>query len=188
MKISNLSLLLAAGLLFFACEPPAANLASKPYFDVPAYFSRQVAELHRDSLVVVKTSVVNDKTDQHQMDWTDWTKEFILFTNSDINKPSMIGKYLVDTTSTDSVKTKISYTAKDPALRTRLVEITYAKQTIVELHIVNHEASFLSTSHEELYYLPMKSYVIKSEVKNRFFGSNEFSVLGEITRKQKQYF
>lgn len=184
----KITVTLWAGLFLSSCSPPASELSAKLYFDLPAYFSTQVAQLYGDSLAVIKTSVINNKTEQHRMQWTDWGKEFTLFTSSDINKPSMSGKYLVDTAQTDSAETLISFTAKDLSLRTRLVEITYRNDSIGQIHVVNHESTFLSTTHEELYYLPMNSYVIKSEVKNRLFGTNQFSVLGEITTRQMQYF
>jgi hypothetical protein len=188
MSKVKISVTLWAALFLISCRPPASELSAKLYFDLPAYFSTQVAKLYADSMVVIKTSVINDKTEQHRMQWTDWGKEFTLFTSSDINKPSMNGKYLVDTAQTDSAERLISFTAMDPSLRTRLVEVTYRNDAVGQIHVVNHESTFLSTTHEELYYLPMNSYVIKSEVKNRFFGTNRFSVLGEITTRQKQYF
>lgn len=175
-------------LLWLSCSPPDSEQESKLYFDLSGYFSEQVRKLYSDSLVVVKTSVINEKTEQHQMNWTDWGKEFALFTSSDINKPTMKGKYLADTIAVDSARQRVSYTATDASLRTRLIELRYIHGEIEEIHIVNHQSSFLTTSHEELYYHPMKSYVIKSDVKNRFFGNNQFSVLGQIVKKQKRYF
>jgi hypothetical protein len=175
-------------IIFVSCQPPATNLSQKPYFDLTSFFDQQIHQLQLDSLVVVKTSEINGNTDQHQMDWTDWKREFALFYAADINKGSLIGKYDIDSVKVDSITLKVSYTATDISLRTRLLEVTYEKGAIEEVHIVNHVSNFLSTTDEELYYQPLKNYVIKSGVSNRFFGDNDFSVLGQINQKQKKYF
>ncbi|MFI5135246.1 MAG: hypothetical protein ACHQD9_05300 [Chitinophagales bacterium] len=174
--------------LLSSCQPPSSNLSQKIYFDLPNYFDQQVKELQKDSLVVIKTSEVNGNTDQHQMDWTDWKKEFSLFYASDISKSSFIGKYKTDSVQLDSSEKKIIYLATDSSLRTKLIEITYSRDSVKEVHVVNHSGNFLSRTSEELYYEPRKSYIIKSSVTNRFFGVNEFSVLGQLVSKQKQYF
>ena len=189
-KSSYVLHLTSFGLLFMlsSCQPPSTNLSQKPYFDLTSFFDQQIDQLQRDSLVVLKTSEINGNTDQHQMDWTDWKREFALFYGADINKGSLIGKYKIDSVKIDSVKSQITYTATDISLRTRLLEVTYEKRVVEEIHIVNHASNFLSTTHEELYYQPLKNYVIKSGVSNRFFGDNDFSVLGQLTRKEKKYF
>ena len=68
-------------------------------------------------------------------------------------------------------------------------EVTFQTQMKVkEIHIINKTSSFLSSSSESLLYLPMKAYVIRTTTLNRFFGENDFSVLGQITTKEKKYF
>ena len=137
---------------------------------------------------MIKTSIMNGNTDQHQMDWIDWKREFALIFASDINKSSLVGKYKVDSVKLDSATKKIIYTATDVSLRTRLMEVTFKNNVVESVSIVNHSSNFLSTTHEELYYMTLQNYVLKSSVKNRFFGENEFSMLGQITKKEKQYF
>jgi len=171
-----------------SCQPPSSNLSQNIYFNLPKYFDEQVKHLQNDSLSVMKTSEVNGNTDEHQMDWTDWKREFTLFYASDISKSSFAGKYKVDSVQLNSSHKKISYVATDSSLRTKLLEISYSNDSLKEIHIINHTGNFLSTTDEELYYEPLKSYIIKSSVRNRFFGVNEFSILGQIVSKQKQYF
>ena len=83
---------------------------------------------------------------------------------------------------------KITYAAQDSAMRTRLLEVTFNSQKVKEIHIMNKTSSFLSSSSENLLYLPMRAYVIKTSTENRFFGGNDFSTMGQIVTKEKKYF
>ena len=126
------------------------------------------------------------------MKWTDWRKELAMFYGSDINKSSYIGKYAVDSveSSSGNGEVVISYKATDPSLKTQLMEITRQKPDykVTLIHIINKSSNFLSTTEEELFYEPMKSYLIKSSQDVRLFGENTFAVKGDIVAKQKTYF
>ena len=177
-------------LLLSSCiDNPEKISTQKKYFDLEGFFDQQVAQLYEDSLIVIKTSAINGKTDQHEMAWTDWKKELALFYGSDINKASYIGKYTEDTTFTND-KIIISYKATDRALRTRSIEIALDSNAsdVQLIHIVNESSNFLSSTHEELYYEPFKSYIIRSTQKLLLFGGNTFGVKGDIVRKEKKYF
>lgn len=197
-KLNKFLLQTLAGILFCSfvltqssCTGnPQNDTAPKIYFDVPGFFNQQIAQLYKDSFVVIKTAQIDENTDQHEMRWTDWKKEFALFFASDINKASFAGKYKVDSVNTDSSTRIITYAATDPSLRTRLIEITRDARNndIRLLHITNQTSNFLSSNNEELYYEPMKSYIIKSSQQMRFFGENTFAVKGDIVLKQPQYF
>jgi hypothetical protein len=171
------------------CNQVPTEVAQKPYFDIDSFFTDQINLLQNDSLVVMKTSAINGKTDQHQMNWTDWKREFALFLASDINKVSLIGKYMVDTLpGKDSGDVKIRYSAQDSSMRTRLVEVTFNDHQPKVIYITNKTSGFLTSSSENLLYLPLKGYVIKTSTKNKFFGGNDFSAMGQITTKEKKYF
>jgi len=176
----------------FSCKQAPTEVAEKPYFDLTSFFTEQINLLQKDSQVVMKTSAINAQTDEHQMNWTDWKREFALFLASDINKASLIGKYAVDTlhnlTGKDSGDMKIQYLALDSSLHTRLLEVTLNRNEVKEIHIINKTSSFLSSSSENLFYIPMKAYMIRTSEQTRFFGGNDFSVMGEIMTKEKKYF
>src|SRR5580765_6594811 len=97
----------------FSCKHAPTEVSEKPYFDLTSFFTEQINLLQKDSQVVMKTSAINAQTDEHQMNWTDWKREFALFLASDINKASLVGKYAVDTlrtlTGKDSGDVKIQY-------------------------------------------------------------------------------
>lgn len=179
-------------LAFFSCTYAPTEVAEKPYFDLTSFLTEQINLLQKDSLVVMKTSAINTKTEQHQMNWTDWKRELALFLASDINKASLIGKYAVDTLytpgGTDNAEIRIQYKARDSSLHTRLLEVTLNAHEVKEIHIINKTSGFLSSASENLLYQPMKAYLIRTSEQNRFFGRNDFSVMGEITTKRKKYF
>jgi hypothetical protein len=173
-----------------SCQNSTQPIAQKTYFDVPAFISEQITQLQNDSMIVIKTAEVNETTDQHQIDWTDWNRELTLFKNSDINKSAFIGKYLVDTLTVDSNKKQIRYAATDSSLNTRLIEVTLntKQNSVTELHIINITKDFISSTHEDLLFIPNKAYVIRSSQSMMFFGTNDLKVMGQITSKEKKYF
>lgn len=177
-------------ILSSSCKnPEKQGVNEKPYFDLTSFFNGQITKLNHDSLIVIKTSAINGKTDEHRMNWTDWKREFVLFLESDINKSSLIGKYLIDTLGeNNSAGMKIRYQAIDSLLRTRLLEVSFRDQAVKEIYIINKTSGFLSSSSENLLYHPLELYIIKTATQNRLFGMNDFSVMGKITTKEKKYF
>jgi len=180
--------------LFSSCTNPSKEASlQKPYFDLTAFFSGQITQLEKDSMIVVKTSAINTNTDEHTMPWADWKREFALFIASDINKTAFIGKYVVDTVLNPGGKTgelTVRYSATDSSLRTKLMEVTWLlpEKNVKQIHIINRSCNFLSTTHEELFYLPMKAYMIRSSQDMKFFSGTEYSLMGQIKSKEKNYF
>ncbi|MCY7410328.1 MAG: hypothetical protein LH473_08650 [Chitinophagales bacterium] len=190
-RLKSYILPLCICILIAACnQTSTTTVATKTYFDVPGFFKEEITQLQKDSMIVIKTSSVNETSDVHQIDWTNWYRELILFINSDINKPAFIGKYAVDTIVQDSTSKIITYAATDSSLKTRLLEVTFntATNSVFQIHIINNTKDFLSSTHEELYFLPMKAYVIKSSQTMLFFGTNEMKVMGKIRGREKKYF
>ncbi|MBA2422746.1 MAG: hypothetical protein H0V61_05930 [Chitinophagales bacterium] len=185
--------IILTSMIFYSlsCTKNPANLiGQKPYFDLTGYFDDQISRLYADSFIIIKTANINGKTDQHTMPWTDWRKELALFYASDINKSSFIGKYMIDTAIIGNREKKISYKAIDRDLRTNLIEVTLSSHdnSITRLHIVNKSDHFLSSNTEELYYEPLKSYIVKSTQQMKLFGNDSYSVKGDIVNKHRQYF
>lgn len=189
-RISALIFYALAIIPMISCNTTSPPVSQKLYFDLSGFFDRQVETLYRDSFIVLKTSSINNNTDQHEMQWTDWRKELALFYASDINKTAYAGKYTVDSMLVDSTEKKVTYRCTDPALRTQLLEITYSLpgNSIQLMHIRNQTRNIISTNNEDLYYEPVKTYIIKSTQTMKIFGENTFAVKGDIVPKQRTYF
>jgi hypothetical protein len=185
--------IMLGSVIFFSlsCTKNSSTLiVQKPYFDLTGFFDDQISQLYKDSSIIIKTANINGNTDQHEMPWTDWRKEFALFYASDINKGSFIGKYTVDTTTIDSLEKRITYKAIDKDLRTSLMEVNLSAHdnSIKLLHIINKSDHFLSSNMEELYYEPLKSYIVKSTQQMKLFGNDSYLIKGDIVNKHQQYF
>lgn len=177
-------------ILFSSCENPSKQASfQKPYFDLTEFFNDQIKQLQKDSMIVVKTSAINTNTDEHTMPWADWKREFALFLASDINKSAFIGKYATDTIKNPD-ELLVRYSATDSSLRTKLLEVTWQlpEKSIKQIHIRNRSCDFLSTTSEELFYLPMNAYMIKSSRDMKFFSGTDYSLMGQIKSKDKKYF
>lgn len=173
-----------------SCNTTPASTGHHDYFDLVGFLDQQVETLYKDSFLVLKTSSINQNTDQHEMPWTDWRKELSLFYASDINKAAFAGKYQADTIFIDSTQNKIIYRSTDPALRTSLIEITYAlsANSVKLIHIKNQSHNIFYSNTEELYLEPLKTYIIKSKQQMIFFGVTDLAVKGDFVQKGKSYF
>lgn len=185
-----IGLCLASWLAVASCNTTPASTGRPDYFDLAGFLDQQVETLYKDSFLVVKTSSINQNTDQHEMPWTDWRKELSLFYASDINKSAFAGKYQADTIFIDSTLNKIVYRSTDPALRTSLIEITYAPSAnrVELIHIKNQSNNIIYSNAEELYLEPLKTYIIKSKQQMIFFGVTDLAVKGDFVKKGKSYF
>lgn len=173
-----------------SCSNPDMVVQHKSYFDLTAFFDEQVNTLYRDSMIVLKTTSINNSMDQHEMPWTDWRKEFALFYGSDINKAAFAGKYEVDTVTEGSSVKKIVYTSTDPDLKTKKLEVTVTgpADEVTLIHIVNQSVNAVTTNSEELYYETEKVYIIRTKRKMILFGETTFAVKGDFVRKKPAYF
>ena len=185
-------ILLAGLLLMMACSQPNNPATPKMYFDISGFIDEQINQLWQDSFVVDQTTIINGQNDEHVLQWVDWKKEFSLFYNSDINKPAFMGKYHVDSTiqfaNTDSAVKSVMYAAMDSQLKTKSVEVDRTPDNRIKLiHIINSQSNILSSTNEELAFIPNEGYIIKSYVHNRLFGENDFAIKGNFTHRNSNF-
>lgn len=173
-----------------SCKNVPSAASEKRYFDLTGFLDKQVELLYRDSFIVLKTSSINNNTDQHEMPWADWRKELAIFYASDINKAAYGGKYKTDTILLNGTEKKISFISTDPSLRTRLLEVTYAvpEDAVKLIHISNYTHNVIATNSEELYFEPLNTYIIKSNQEMIFFGTTNLAVKGDFVKKKRNYF
>lgn len=190
--LSNSLMIFLTAVLFTvtACNAPPAIADKKAYFDLTGFLDQQIALLYKDSFMVMKTSSINQNTEQHEMPWTDWRKELAVFYASDINKAAYVGKYEVDTMMVDSTEKKIIYKSSDADFRTLLMEVTYSltDQNVTLIHISNYSHNIIYTNSEELYFKPLETYIIKSTQYMKLFGETTFAVKGDFVQKKRSYF
>lgn len=170
--IKWLPLFLISGL--FSCKPDIKDTGSR-YFDLKAYFKKDCPRLDHKSPQVTKTVGYNGNTETKKIRVKNWEKELELFSGSDINKPAWRQSYNVQEDST-----QLTYTAKTPDVRTRLIQIKKRGDAVKSIYIINQESNILYQSTEKLTYVPDSLYQIDKLQKVKFLGTNKYLIRGVI--------
>src|SRR5690606_35895710 len=63
------------------------------YFDIKGYFAKEASRLSEKNNIIYKEILKDNKKGAKNIRIKDWMKEFSLFTESDINKPSWASSY-----------------------------------------------------------------------------------------------
>ncbi len=163
--------------LFSSCsEVKNTTSVDLVYFDLKDYFSNEAARLTSMQQSVSKEVSRNGEKESKVILINDWTKEFNLFIESDINKPSWTSSYKVETNGDT-----IFYRALTPDLRTRLIQVIKDGKDVKSISISNKSLNKLYKSYETLFYYPDSIYIIKKEQQVRFLSENKYKVTGIFT-------
>ncbi len=155
------------------------------YFCLGGFMHQELDRFDSMKPSIDKYVYLNGTEERHtlQLDRTRWEAEFTAFREADIDKPALVGKYLVDTLfmDTDSL-TRVSYIAQDPDLRTRYLHLYFkpnaTEPTYLEARLETKNVFYQSV--QELEYTPGESYGIK--------GFQDIWLLGEDTFAVKSVF
>lgn len=146
------------------------------YFSLSEYFNEQIDRLQTDSTEVFKTVEVNGKTESKRMRIANWNNEFAPFIDADINKSAWVNSYAIDSTATS-----LTYTSKEPDLKTRLIQLQFAENGhITSIIIENQVENWIYSARERLSYYPDSVYSIEKEQDIRIVGENRYKVRGEF--------
>jgi len=167
-----LPLFLIAGL--FSCKPDIKDTGSR-YFDLTGYFKKDCQHLDHQNPQVTKTVGYNDHTETKKIRVKNWEKELELFSGSDINKPAWRQSYNIQEDST-----QLTYTAKTPEVRTKLIQIKKRGDAVKSIYIINQEHNILYESTEKLTYVADSLYQIDKVQKVKFLGTNKYLIKGVI--------
>jgi len=168
-------------ILFFFYSCSDNNKNSKPesgaltYFDIKGYFQAEAKRLSKKKSLVYKEILKNDQKEAKKIQINNWDKEFSLFIESDINKPSWVSSYSVNKNNDTLV-----YKALDPDLRTKEIKILKKAEKLLLISIKNEAANKLYKSEEELYYFPDSLYKIIKTQEVRIIGKNHYQISGEF--------
>lgn len=146
------------------------------YFDIKGYFLNEATKLTSRKSAVLKEVNKNEQKERKTILIKDWEKEFDLFIESDINKPSWTSSYNVESNGDTTL-----YQALVPELRTRMIQVIKDGSKIKSISIKNESLNRLYKSYESLSYFPDSIYVIEKEQQVRFLGENKYRVTGVFT-------
>ncbi len=159
---------------FASCETGHNNTdgQAKSYFDIKGYFTTEASRLARSSPMVVKTIEDNGNPETRKVKISSWQNELSLFTESDINKASWKDSYNVE-----KGNLSIKYLAKDPKLRTRMIEVQYLADKRVKSVTINNEShNILYANTEHLEYFPDSLYKIEKIQRVKVLGSHDYRI------------
>lgn len=160
-----------------SCGGQQEEAAPRParYFDLAGYFTAQGEAFTKRNVTVSKTIVKNGLRESRTLNIGDWEKELSLFAGSDINKPAWASSY-----QTSQSGDTLIYRSLEPDMRTQLIEIVGAPDSVVMIYIRNQEENALYKSLEELRYYPDSLYRIDKKQDIRFIGINEYQIEGSF--------
>jgi len=169
------SFLLVAFFLFSCTNPVRKSPETLPYFSLKNYFETEATRLSESDPYLLKVVKRNDEKEEKKLKINDWKKEFSLFIESDINKPSWKDSYQV-------IKSKdtLSFLSKDPALKTQRIQVIEQNGEIRGILIHNLVKNDLYSSEEKLHYFPDSLYHIEKVQHVRFLGDNHYQVSGYL--------
>lgn len=115
---------------------------------------------------IQKTVSIDSKEEQKRIENVDFSKELEVFTQSNINKSSLLEKYKVDSLfNAKQELQQLSYSAQDPKLRTRNLSVFFDNKTVSKIEILNTTQNLIAQTGQELTYIPKEGYTIKNEQK-----------------------
>ena len=156
--------------------PAKGSLVS--FYDLKGFFSKEVKRLDRQQPEGIKTVRFDGKSETIGMNAAsvDYGKELASFISSDINKPSWIEKYRIDSVSAGSDMQEIRYTALDEHLKTREIRLVFKGDHLTEVRIRNRLKSIIAESTQTMSYSPGSGYAIEGVQRSRIGSSRAFSV------------
>ncbi|MCB0635641.1 MAG: hypothetical protein KDC54_03435 [Lewinella sp.] len=164
MHLYRLSGLVCLGfVLFSSCQPEAAIVERPPFFSLADYIDQEVQRLDSLRPEVKKTITFNGEQEAHTFDTLDFANELSAFRRADINRPSWLELYSVDSTQQDGHLQRLLYKALDEELKTQELQVEWtADHHVSRIKVVTRSSTVLSAGKQELTYDPGKGYQIAS--------------------------
>ena len=150
------------------------------YFSLKNYFKDQARHLQHEKVNFIKKITVNGHSQTKQIHEVNWTDELVFFSESDINKPSWIGKYKVI-----KIQNNLCYQAMDSNLKVRTFSIIFNHGIVKHVQIKQSVKNFLYTMDEELDYIPDSMYSINRKQTIKMLGNKTYLIQGFVNNFSK---
>ncbi len=165
-----------------SCQSDAVTIqepAHQRFFDLKGYVQQQATLLQQQQPTIKKTITSGSIVETKVLQDMDWTKELDLFTKSDINKPSWVDKYSIDSISKEGGFMLLQYKAKDSDLATRQLDIELKGEVVQSVLVVNQVTNAIYQSQQYLTYIPQKGYTIKKKQAVQLMDKDDYEI--EVT-------
>ena len=163
--VLNTCLVLLLGILLGCQGETEANLnpTKNAFFDLKSYFKAEQERLAKLDIDFNKSAQFEGESYEGS---NNEPLNLTIFSNADINKIAWINKYQADTIFTSNgVIQRITYQAKEPKLRTQLLDIAFIDEQVDRIDILKHSKSFVAETKQKLVYQPKIGYEINQNQK-----------------------
>ncbi|MFT5646945.1 MAG: hypothetical protein ACI976_001631 [Aureispira sp.] len=162
-----------------ACNVPTiqeTNRQQTTFFDLKGFFKEEAKYLKEQGVKIQKTIQHNQTKETQTALPKDWEKELLLFSESDLNKPSWKDKYVLDSTDRGNGLTLLHYKAIDENLSIQVLDVELKGEAVHSVLIVKKIANQVYESQQHLTYIPRKSYSIKKSQEVTLFDKDDYTI------------
>ncbi|MFC3562559.1 serpin family protein [Pedobacter jamesrossensis] len=165
----------AFGLL--ACNQREESKANTDllYFDVKGYFANEIIRLNKLNPQVIKQVIVNGTSETKTVKIADWTKEFDVFINADINKASWKGSFKAESNSESE-----HYTSSSKKIPVKNMLVSKVDDKVKKIEIIIANKNILYTSGDTLTYYPDSLYHINKHQKIKLLSAKSYQIIGRF--------
>lgn len=166
-------------LYLLACDVPTlkeSNRLQTTFFDLKGFFVEEAKYLEAQGVTIQKTIQHNQSKETQTVQPKDWNKELLLFSESDINKPSWKDKYILDSTDRGNGLTLLHYKATDDKLDIQVLDVELKGDAVHSVLIVKKISNQVYESQQHLTYIPRKSYSIKKSQDVALFDEDDYNI------------
>ncbi len=156
LRVALMSLWVGVAVAVVSCQNIDSEATKTVYFfDLKTYFETEIKRLESKNIKVNKKATLNGETNDMANLSVDWAKEFAIFVDCDINKPSWKDSY-----STDSLvvglETVTTYAAKggDKKVKKIMIYKSNTSNRLNKITIAGGTQNLLYSSETELIYVP----------------------------------
>ncbi|MCX7745045.1 MAG: hypothetical protein N2167_10825 [Flavobacteriales bacterium] len=175
MNIRNIFIILPSWVVFImactSCNQPNTVQNTKRYFDIPGFFAFQAERLKKSEFQVEKKLYLNgrEETVSSPAASISWEKEFLLFTQCNLNKPALLDAYEIEVINTGAQQMMI-YRLAHRTAPVKWVKILHRNEPeLTELEIKTRNLSLMNIQETELWFKP-HGYAIRKKIIPRFWG------------------
>jgi hypothetical protein len=164
-----------------ACSEIEPSASGKKNFDTIVFTENEIAELLALNLSASKTIVLNGNTEtvsEISVNEEFLRQEFAPLVDANINRASMIGRYQIDTLSSEPDNKHIRFTTDNEKLKTRLLE--YRENELLKVMVANR--NFMNSYQKTFEYIPKTSVSVNGWQKSLMEDTLFYSVQIEFSR------
>ncbi len=172
--------------LFSCVGESTGTIESTPYFDLKGFIEEKIQEV--DSVEVLKISEIQGEENLASLIYSiqDWTEEFSIFKDADINKASMLQSYRT-TKSDDLLAHELLPKAKG---KLKYLKVSYSNGEVsrVSIKIAEDNLFYSATTLAEINLNPIthliETYSIQTSQKIWFLDENNMKIKGTVVEKK----